>query len=551
MTGARTRIGRWALGLAAALAVLVAPAVAAAQESPVTDVAPAPIVAAAPDAASPATVTPTPSGSVSPTSAPIGGSVTVAGTGWPADSLVGIEVCGNGARRGSSDCAPSAGAVAGANSTGQFASPVTILEPPVPCPCVVKLTGLSTPATVLLPLTISGHPDVGAGQSAGIDVVRDLEISSMSVDGGGSFTSWLGGTTERTLVMTVRNTGNVAITDPRVVLAVGKGSDPTGIIPSPSLGTIPGGTQTTYRIPFEVGPLAFGDYTVTASIPGFAPPVQASTSTTVYPWLLLIIPAVLVVQLVLILVRNRVRARVWAKKEATATLEEQILLAEADMAPVPVAAPSVAAAGVALSSSEAADAERLLRSLDDPDSAEVVDRTGATSAPSLDELAVAAGALAAEMTARRRAFESELEAERRRAAEEIAAMRAAAQADIDRQLAEAREQSNAAVAAAETSAIDETERVQDDARRQLDDVLLALRDVRDRLTDTLERGFTEIEGLQSQLSSLHSQGVEGDQLPFVEPAPEAVVDLREPSGPAVDLRDDADAPMRISDLDMG
>ena len=140
-------------------------------------------------------------------------------------------------------------------------------------------------------------------------VSRALEVTEADVTGRGPWTSWIGGPSDRTLHLTVRNTGNVAILDPRLVVTVGRGGDPAGIVETPDLGRLEPGESRSIEVPVELDALSFGSYTVLARVGGGAEPVVARTEASTYPWLL-IAGAIVLVQLGLLAIRNRVRARV-------------------------------------------------------------------------------------------------------------------------------------------------------------------------------------------------------------------------------------------------
>ena len=118
-------------------------------------------------------------------------------------------------------------------------------------------------------------------------------------EGSGPWTAWFGASPHRDLVYTVQNIGNVAVQDTPIIIAVGKGSDPTGIVRPPDLGTLAPGESQTYHTPVDLGAFAFGEYHAVGKIPGFAIPVEFSATTTTYPWGLILIVVLGVFELVL------------------------------------------------------------------------------------------------------------------------------------------------------------------------------------------------------------------------------------------------------------
>jgi hypothetical protein len=266
------------------------------------------------------------------TAAPVstGQSVAVTGENWPASSLVNLEICGNDARNGSADCAVASAQIVGATPTGTLSGFLQVTAPPSLCPCVVRGTSQASSQIATTPLTISDVGTALPGDAPGIPIVtRQVEVVGATIRDEGGFGGWFGLAPERTLVFALRNTGDVAVKDAEIALAVGKGDDPTGFVEPPELGTIEVGQQATYEVPVDIGPLAFGEYHVVGEITGLTEPVEFTASTTHWPWALILIPVIAVAQFLLLLGRNRMRDRVHATQVALP-------------APVPAALPTPA-----------------------------------------------------------------------------------------------------------------------------------------------------------------------------------------------------------------
>jgi hypothetical protein len=247
---------------------------------------------------------------VTPPAPSLGEEVTVLGRSFPPSSRLVVELCGNRARRGSADCDQGTAVNAVAGAGGEFAQRMTIGTPPTPCPCVLRATTVDHPVSVALPLSPAGLPTDLNAEEVFPDVVRSARIVEARVtDAGSSWHAWFGVSPERVLHLTIENTGNVAIHDPPVTISAGKGSEPTGVVEPPELGTIEPGEVRTYVVPFELGTLAFGEYTIAGRLIGFGEPVAFAATTTSYPWLLILIPLVIVVQWLLLRLRNRLRRR--------------------------------------------------------------------------------------------------------------------------------------------------------------------------------------------------------------------------------------------------
>ncbi len=214
----------------------------------------------------------------------IGQTVTVRLSGWPSGN-VAVELCGNEGRRGSADCAVASSATThvGAQGTGNVL--LTVVKPPVGCPCVVSVrpVGGGTPRTA--PITVKGAGTLSqAERDQATPQAPSLVVTRVALEGGGLTAAWLGGAAERTLVYTVRNDGEVAVTDAPVTLMAGRSPDPTGVLTAPALGTLDPGEERTYRVPVRFGPPALGDYQVAGRIEGLAAEVSFTAETSSYPW---------------------------------------------------------------------------------------------------------------------------------------------------------------------------------------------------------------------------------------------------------------------------
>jgi hypothetical protein len=250
---------------------------------------------------------------VSTTATPVstGDSVSITGQNWSGNDLVNLEVCGNDARNGSSDCAVAEAQIVGTTPAGSFTGFLLVSEPPSLCPCVVRASSQSTTGVATTPLAIRDVGTALPGDAPGLPIIRrQVEVVGAQIRDDGGIGGWFGLSPNRTLVFTLRNTGDVAVRDAEIALAVGKGDDPSGFVSPPDLGTIDVGQQATYEVPIELGPLAFGEYSAVGNITGLTEPVEFTAGTTHWPWGLILIPVVAVAQFLLLLGRNRLRERV-------------------------------------------------------------------------------------------------------------------------------------------------------------------------------------------------------------------------------------------------
>ncbi|MEZ5247343.1 MAG: hypothetical protein R2707_19810 [Acidimicrobiales bacterium] len=145
------------------------------------------------------------------------------------------------------------------------------------------------------------HPDEAGAQ---------LAVTDASIEGSGPWTSWLGAAPDRELVVTVVNIGTTTIEDPELLLQFGKGANPAEAVDAPPLGTLAPGASTSIRVELDLPVFAVGTYAVEGSFPDLAIPVGFRAETSHIPWLALVLPLLVLIQLGLVLVRNRVRDRI-------------------------------------------------------------------------------------------------------------------------------------------------------------------------------------------------------------------------------------------------
>src|SRR5689334_12697526 len=88
----------------------------------------------------------------------LGDRVLVQGSGWPAGSLVLLQLCGNGAIDTSADCALTTGINAGVGADGTFSMLLNVERPPTACPCVVWVTDSTSTADAKVPIQVVGLP---------------------------------------------------------------------------------------------------------------------------------------------------------------------------------------------------------------------------------------------------------------------------------------------------------------------------------------------------------------------------------------------------------
>ncbi|MCP9951152.1 hypothetical protein [Actinomadura madurae] len=87
----------------------------------------------------------------------VGDTVTVDLAAWPPGNVL-VELCGNGGARGSADCAVAAAATTFVDANGRGTAMVTVVKPPVGCPCVISARPVTGGRARTVPLAVKGVP---------------------------------------------------------------------------------------------------------------------------------------------------------------------------------------------------------------------------------------------------------------------------------------------------------------------------------------------------------------------------------------------------------
>lgn len=247
-----------------------------------------------------------PTVSIDRTGTAAGEEMAITGTGWRPGAVLIVELCGQGGLDGSTDCDVARQRTAGVSAEGRFSTPLRAGVPPTPCPCVVKVTDQESHISATAPIAVQGVPTVPIVEAEA--PVRAISITDAVVSGG-SWTEWFGAASPRTLELTLQNTGDVTITDPGLTVTWGRGNRPTGFVAVDAVEAMtPGETLiVTVTLPREA--LSIGRFTAVAELPGLGDEARAEVRDTIVPWGLVAL-ALVVLQLLLLAVRNRLRRRI-------------------------------------------------------------------------------------------------------------------------------------------------------------------------------------------------------------------------------------------------
>ncbi len=247
-----------------------------------------------------------------PSAAP-GERIWVEGSGWPVGELLQLVTCGELGVGGSRTCDQTRAIATPVREDGSFRVRMVVGEPPVACPCVVKVATVaeaSAAARVDVPFSVAGHPN---GDIPTLDSLRPrLEVEAVELRGSGPFLAYFGAAPRRTLEVTVRNAGGAS--SPAAPMLTGWGRDPGGIereFDPVTLEPLEPGMSATVAIPATLPIAAMGTYHVAGALPGLEP---FDVAVTHQPWGLFVLNALALV-LVVLAVRWRLVRRATSLRE--------------------------------------------------------------------------------------------------------------------------------------------------------------------------------------------------------------------------------------------
>lgn len=201
-----------------------------------------------------------------------GGSITVSGTGWRPRTLLMLLICGRsvpsgGVTGGTGSCANADGRAVTTGVDGRFRRRLPVVEPPVPCPCVVHVeTVTGARAEVDTAFQVAGHAvEPPPAESAGgrLSLTEDARL-----EGSSGLLTRFGSPPARTLVLTVTNVGTSPVRDPVFQVGTSHGVYAPRWQAQPWRGTVPPGREARIELPVELPAGAHGDYLVSLKYGG-------------------------------------------------------------------------------------------------------------------------------------------------------------------------------------------------------------------------------------------------------------------------------------------
>ncbi|MFD5938784.1 hypothetical protein [Streptomyces griseus] len=195
-----------------------------------------------------------------------GGEITVSGSGWRAEALLMLLICGQstperGVIGGTNACANADGRAVATDEKGAFSKKLPVTEPPKPCPCVVHVatvTGEQALADAVF--TVAGHPTADLPEQTGGG--RLAVLATTRLEGDSSLLTWFGAPPARRLVFTVGNLGSAPVKDPVFEIGTAHGVYAPQWEERQWRGTVAPGAKARIKLPLELSAGAHGDYQV-------------------------------------------------------------------------------------------------------------------------------------------------------------------------------------------------------------------------------------------------------------------------------------------------
>jgi hypothetical protein len=236
--------------------------------------------------------------------------VTVAGF---KSRIVTIALCGNKALRGSSDCnvLESEGLGLEGDGSAKLAR-LPAAAPPVPCPCVVRVTSSGSSEVAVADVTLIGHPVADLVEPAGYGASLSVAMSAEPASAGAAawVRSSLGGRTVYDVTVTIKNPLDRVVDGVTITGTVGRDSDDViAALEFGSPGIIGAGQTWEETVRVELPAPVFGKVEWDLDVANAGPTVGAADTTSHLPGLLLIAAAFLATDVAILLVRFRRRRR--------------------------------------------------------------------------------------------------------------------------------------------------------------------------------------------------------------------------------------------------
>lgn len=232
-------------------------------------------------------------------------------SGWTAQ-VVTLSVCGNLAKRGSSDCNMSASQAVGLSTdVGYALTQLTVPGPPADCPCVIRASGSTQNEVALAPIHLIGIP-----RGPLVDPVSEspLVVSIEVKRAGEGLVAWLksmlGGARTYDVTLAVRNRSRETLSEVALTGAVGRNrTDEIATFHSRPLGDLAPGATASHTARVRLPPPVVGTYVWRANAKGAGQVEQIEQVAKTLPKPLIALVVILLLDLLAIAIRGRLRRR--------------------------------------------------------------------------------------------------------------------------------------------------------------------------------------------------------------------------------------------------
>ncbi|MBI4934304.1 MAG: hypothetical protein HY828_10525 [Actinobacteria bacterium] len=262
--------------------------------------------------------------------AAVGENVRVSISGFEA-AYVTVSVCGNEARRGSSDCSTTGSVSVEVHHDGTETWTVfPVSTPPFGCPCAIRVFSSLNDEVGVVPFTVTGHPvePVQSGRDLNQPLVAVSVEPLREPDGViASLRSSLGGPTNYAVEVVVKNLTSEVLSNVALSGSVGRGeSDELAALDLVDPGSIGPGQSSTQTVNVMVPSPTFGTFNWRVTASGAGPSVTTIATARPRPWLLIlaVLAIVLIVALLIIRVVVLRRLRRAASAQGDATLDDRV-----------------------------------------------------------------------------------------------------------------------------------------------------------------------------------------------------------------------------------
>ena len=235
---------------------------------------------------------------------------------------VTISVCGNEARRGSVDCNmfASEGLKLDTDGTSTLIG-IPVAVPPVPCPCVIRVSSRLNDEIATTPIEIIGHPTapVVDGPTIQDPLVVTIEAEPAPPGVFERARASIGGPTLYRVTVTVRNQSTVPFGQIALSGQAVRDNDQLAALPLADAGEIKPGQTWEQVVTAQVPGPSLGAIEWRVAVSGAGPTVSATDTTRQRPVLLIVLVMFLVIDVFVLAIRFAMRRR--ARREAARDLK--------------------------------------------------------------------------------------------------------------------------------------------------------------------------------------------------------------------------------------